>query len=87
VEERALAQPFGRGVDQPVASARHVLNGRGQLRPVQAAVDGDGLRGQGVGQTIHLIFHQRDEGGDDESHALVQKGGQLVAEGFARAGG
>ena len=34
-----------------------------------------------------LIFHQGDQGGDDQGYAGQQQGRDLIAQGFARAGG
>ena len=36
---------------------------------------------------IDLVFHEGDEGADDEGEAGPAEGGELVAEGFAAAGG
>jgi len=36
---------------------------------------------------IDLVLHEGDEGGDDEGDSVEEEGGELVAEGFAAAGG
>ncbi len=38
-------------------------------------------------ESVDLIFHERDQGRNDESEAGVDEGGKLVAEGFSAAGG
>ena len=38
-------------------------------------------------QAINLIFHQRDEGRDDEGGAVEAERGELIDERLARAGG
>ena len=37
-------------------------------------------------QRRHLVFHQRDEGRDDETNAWTRQGWNLVAERLASAG-
>ena len=56
------------------------------FRRRQGAVDKAGGDAVGV-QGVHLVFHQGNEGGDDQGKAGKDKGGQLIAEGFAAAGG
>ena len=46
-----------------------------------AGADAVGERG------IHLVFHEGDERADDDGAAVGDDGGELVAEGFAAAGG
>ncbi len=35
---------------------------------------------------VNLVFHQGDQGTDDDRHAFADDGGQLVAKAFAAAG-
>ena len=37
-------------------------------------------------QCVHLILHQRDQGGHDNGHAVAQQSGDLVTDGLAPAG-
>jgi hypothetical protein len=36
---------------------------------------------------VDLILHEGDEWGDDNRHSVTQERGELVAQGFATAGG
>ena len=81
-----MAQPFGSDVDQMVSPIHDALEAAGLLGGGDGAVDGRGGDAS-AGQAIHLVFHQGDEGGDDQGGAGEETGGQLVDEGLAGAGG
>ena len=58
----------------------------GNLPLVQGTVDELGVNTVGF-QRIHLVFHQRDKGGDDQGEAVQGQRRQLVTEGLAAASG
>ena len=86
-EKRALAQPFGRGIDELVIAAGDACQPRFDLLFGERAVDKGGLASGRGGQAVHLVFHQRDQRADDERGLGQDERGQLIAERFARAGG
>ena len=84
LDEVRAAEAFGRDVEEletPLAHARDPLL---LLLEVERAVD-EGRRQPARVERVHLVFHQRDERGDDDRHALEHERGQLEAEGFAAA--
>ena len=48
---------------------------------------GNGVVLAEVAHGIYLIFHQGDEGRDDNSGAVHEQSGELVTQGLATAGG
>ena len=86
VAETRQRQPF-RGYIENLDFAP----GRGGLHPVnfrqgQRAVDEPGGDAVGV-QGVHLVFHQGNQGGNHQGNAGEKQRRQLVAQGFAAAGG
>ena len=79
-------QPFGRDVEELVTAEDGVFQRGDYLLPVHAGVDGQGADAP-VAQVLHLVFHQGDEGRDDEAHALARQGRHLEGDGLAAARG
>ena len=84
-EERqrtAGGQPFGRHVEQLQPP---FVEGREDLLRLLLCI----ARGQRaslhprLAQAAHLVAHQRDEGGNDDGHAIAQKGGKLETQRLA----
>lgn len=85
-EEGAVAEAFGGDVDEAEGAAGEAVEGVGLFVGGLAGVDvggGDSAGGEGV----DLVFHERDEGADDDGDAFEEQGGELVAEALAGAGG
>jgi hypothetical protein len=86
VEKTGEHEAFGRDVEQferiVVQAAQAFFGFVGGERRIEA-----GRENTAGGELIDLIFHQRDERGDDDGEAFAEDGGELEAEGFAAAGG
>ena len=84
--EPGRKQPLGGHIDDFIHAGHGVGDGFGGL-PL-------GERGVQIGrpyaalhQGVHLILHQADQRADHQRDAGHQQGGQLIADGFACAGG
>ena len=85
--DKAFAlKPLGRDVDEPKLAARHAADAVVHVRLADRGIDERGGN-LFLDQTVHLIFHERDERGDDHRDAFEHQGGQLVAERLAAARG
>ena len=84
--ELAGAQALGRDVEQLQLAGRKVLEHLSPGRRREGAVDEGGGYALGA-ERIDLVFHEGDEGGDDQGVAGLEEGGKLVAQRLAGAGG
>src|SRR5438105_10368425 len=82
--EMRAAEAFGRDVDELEVAAAHPGDALLLLLEVERAVDEGGGK-PARAQRVHLVFHQRDEGGDDDRDAVAHERGQLEAERLAAA--
>jgi len=85
------AQGFGGNVQQTGRAVAYPLHGLGALDGVEQAVDGHRIGDAGLFEVVHLVFHQRLQGGNDHRqspHVLpAHQGRQLEGQGFAAARG
>ena len=70
LDKGALAQPFGRDVEQPVAAIAQIVEGGAQAVAFVGAVERDGVRLERRRQPFDLILHQRDQRRDDQREGL-----------------
>ena len=80
---RRYVQEFGHPPQQIFLHLLHLRPGQGRVQEVGDAV----FSGLEAADGIYLVFHQGDQGGDDDGRPLHQQGRQLVAKGLAAAGG
>ena len=89
IEQRQPAfgdQPLRRHVEQVELTGAGALLHRLRLAPVQAGVQERGAHAR-LAQRGHLVLHQRDQRRDHHADAGTQQRRDLVAQGFAAAGG
>ncbi len=84
-EERLVAEPLGRDVDEPNRPAPQRVEPGPLLLDRHRRVEGDG-RNPPPRQRIHLILHQRDERRDHHRHTVEQARRELVDERLPRPG-
>lgn len=80
--ERRRPETFGRDVGQLQLAVFKALQYGALLVPRLRTV----YHGRGVAardKRVNLVFHQRDKRGYHERNAVLEHGGQLVAEAFA----
>ena len=84
-----LGQRFGCEVEQFGAAGQHVVAHLGHGGLVERRVEemGDSRLGGEGAHGVHLVFHECDQGRDDDGHAVHDHGRQLIAERFAAARG
>ena len=85
-----LGEGFRSDIQELGDPAQQVLPDFGDLGAAQGGVEEmrDAVAGfHEAPDGVHLVLHQGDERGDDDGRAFHHQGGQLVAEGFAAAGG
>jgi len=83
VEKPPAAEPFRRDIDQPELAGGHALQPRVLLASRQRAVDETDRQAQRL-KLIDLVFHQRDQGRDDQRESVQGHRRQLVAEALPR---
>jgi hypothetical protein len=86
VDEGLLAKPLGRDVDQLVATCGEPAQPRHDLLAIEAAMDRRGTAGEGRGQVVDLVLHQRDERREHQCRSRQQQRGELVGQRFAGPG-
>ena len=86
IEKAGEQQAFRGNVEQPVFALVQPAQTRARFAGIQRGVQ-EGRRHAGGLEGVHLVLHQRDEGGDDHGEAGADQGGELKAERFAAAGG
>jgi hypothetical protein len=86
IEEAVRAEAFRGDVNEFVFALAHSIEAFLLFRPTERGVDHGGRDAAGD-ERVHLVFHQRDEGRDDEGDTAETKRGDLEAERFAAAGG
>ena len=86
LQERAGLQPLGRDIKELTIAVQALLIDAVHLATREACIQVIRLDVQGA-QTIHLVFHQRDDGRDDKRHAIHDHRGNLKSDGFASACG
>ena len=84
LDEVVAAEAFRRDVDELELAAAHAGDARLLLLEVDGAID-EGGRQASRTQGVHLILHQRDQGGDDDGRARLHQRGELEAERLAAA--
>ena len=85
LHEPAGAEPLGGDVHEVISPGLDVDQASPQLRRVDRAIE-ECRPEATLGERVHLIFHQRDQGGDDERDAFQEERGQLIAKALAAAG-
>ena len=72
-------------------SVGHLCAGRRPLDGVEKPVDGDGLADTSFHEVVHLIFHERLQGGQHHGEAMAvatgHEGGKLEGERLASTSG
>ena len=85
------AQGFRGDVQNGGKAAGDPLHGLGPLDGAEQAVDGHRIGNAPLGQVVHLVLHQRLQGGDDHGQSTGclagHEGGELKGDGLAAAGG
>ena len=81
-----LGQAFGGHVEQAYFAAHHVFLHPLHLRFGQGRIIHLRIHAEGP-ELVDLVFHQGDEGRNNDGRARHHQGRQLVAQAFARAGG
>ncbi|MND99007.1 hypothetical protein D3C80_913830 [compost metagenome] len=82
IQKLVLQQPLGGDIDQLDLAATHGGKVLDHLLPAQGRVDVDRRHAVGA-QAVHLILHQRDEGGDHHPEPGPQQRRDLVTERLA----
>ena len=82
--EPAVLDALRSQVQEPQPAQLQILEDAIPLLPREARVERGGGNAPGA-QCIHLILHERDEGGDDDGEAGHQRSRHLEAEGLALA--
>ena len=85
LDKTGAAKPLGHDVNQPVIARRHLFEPLGLLVGRKRAVDERRWQAERR-ELIDLIFHQRNQRGNDQSDPRLDDGRQLVAKAFASAG-
>ena len=85
-EEGHIAEAFGCDVDESIFPQCKKSQTLVLFRERNGAVD-EGREDALTVESIHLVFHQRDERGNDEREAVELQRGELVDERFPRARG
>ena len=81
-QRAAGGQPFGRHVEQ--LQPPFVEGGKDLFRLLLGIAGCQRARlHPRLAQAAHLVAHQRDEGGNDDGHAIAQKGGKLETQRLA----
>ncbi len=86
VEKTGKHQPFGRGIEQTKLALVQPAQARAGFLRLERGIQKRGGHAAGL-EGVHLVFHQRDEGRNDDGQAGPGQGGQLETERFAAAGG
>ena len=86
IPEQFRLQPFRGHVDQLVGTGPGLVQGGVEFPSGQGTVDVSGLDPGGF-QSLDLVLHQGDQGRNYQGDPGEQQGGDLVAQGFAGAGG
>src|SRR5438132_10704010 len=79
VKKALTAKALWRDVEQLIVSSATRVQALLLLLSRQGTIDERGGNAT-VLQRVHLVFHQRNEGRDDQGTAVLQQGRQLVAE-------
>ena len=82
-----LGQRFGGEIEQFRLPGQHVGTHLRDGRLVERRIEemGDSRLGREGAHGVHLVLHQRDQGGNDDRHALHEHGRKLITEGFPAA--
>ena len=82
-----FGQRFGGEIEQFRLPGQHVGAHLRDGRLVERRIEemGDARLGREGAHGVHLVLHQRDQGGNDDRHALHEHGRKLIAEGFPAA--
>jgi hypothetical protein len=86
LQEARLKQALGSHVEQPVLIAPQAPEPRPGVFRIERRVQERGLDAVRL-QPVHLILHQRDQGGDDEGEPLPQHRGKLKTQRLPSARG
>ena len=79
-------QPFRRQIEQAQLLLLEHPQQAAALAPLKARVKAGGAYTPAA-QLLHLVLHQRHQWRDDQHQTLAHQGWELIAEGFASAGG
>ncbi len=79
LHERAAAKTFRRNVNKFVIAPGQSLNPLSLLGQVERAID-ERRRNVASHESVHLIFHKRDERRDDDGRSFEHERRQLIAE-------
>lgn len=86
VDEAAADQAFGGDVKELKAAGAKVCEDVAGFGGGEAGVEAGG-GDTAFDEGVDLIFHEGDQGGDDDGEAVQEEGGELVAKAFARSRG
>ena len=83
-DERLLAEPLGRGVEDPRVPGGDRPQPRGRFVRLERRVDERRGARDARGKLVDLVLHQRDQRREDERRRWSQHRGELVGERLAR---
>ena len=79
-------EAFGRGVEEAELAVVQAAQAGASLVGVEGGIQ-ERRRDAAGGERVHLVFHQRDEGRDDDGEAAAGERGELETQRLAAAGG
>jgi hypothetical protein len=86
LEEAGEHESFGSGIEEAIIALMKAAKAGTGFAGGQGGVEECGGNAGGL-EGVHLVFHQGDQGGNDDGQAGAEECGELEAEGFAAAGG
>ena len=83
--EKERAEPFRRQIQKLHVAVSGIVQREVHFTPVHPGINRERLH-PAVPQILHLVFHQRDKGSDDQRDTVRHQSRHLEAHGFSASG-